>query len=82
MPNFYEAMITLAATAATTRTIRLGTSDAVLPMRDPVYLAKQSSALDRMSGGRFIPGVGAYRHKFLAWGGEKMRPGSAWRHDG
>jgi probable F420-dependent oxidoreductase len=75
VPNFYEPMITLAAIAGATTTIRLGTSVAVLPMRDPVYLAKQAITLDRMSGGRFIlgVGVGAYREEFLAWGGHKVR---------
>jgi probable F420-dependent oxidoreductase len=69
-------MITLATIAGATSRIRLGTSVAVLPMRDPVYLAKQAITLDQMSGGRFILGVGlgAYREEFLAWGGVKMRP--------
>jgi probable F420-dependent oxidoreductase len=75
VPNFYEPIITLATIAGATKTIGLGTSVTVLPMRDPVYLAKQSITLDRMSGGRFIlgVGVGAYREEFLAWGGRKMR---------
>jgi probable F420-dependent oxidoreductase len=75
VPNFYEPIVTLAAIAGATRTIGLGTSVAVLPMRDPVYLAKQSITLDQMSGGRFIlgVGVGAYREEFLAWGGKRRR---------
>src|SRR3954454_11932686 len=75
VPNFYEPIITLATIAAATRTIRLGTALTVLPMRDPVYLAKEALTLDRMSGGRFILGVGlgAYREEFLAWGGGKVR---------
>jgi probable F420-dependent oxidoreductase len=75
VPNFYEPIITLATIAGATRTIRLGTALTVLPMRDPVYLAKEALTLDRMSGGRFILGVGlgAYREEFLAWGGSKVR---------
>jgi len=46
----------------------------VLPMREPVYLAKQILTLDRMSGGRFTLGVGigAYREEFTAWGGNRV----------
>ncbi len=41
----------------------------VLPMRDPVYLAKQVTTLDQLSNGRFTLGVGlgAYREEFVAW---------------
>ena len=75
VPNFYEPIVTLATIAGATSRIGLGTSVAVLPMRDPVWLAKQAITLDRMSGGRFVLGVGlgAYREEFLAWGGAKMR---------
>jgi probable F420-dependent oxidoreductase len=73
-PNFYEPMIVLAAIAAVTQHLRLGTALTVLPMRDPVYLAKQAITLDQMSGGRFVlgVGVGAYREEFLAWGGSRV----------
>lgn len=72
-PNFYEPMMVLAAIGAVTSRLRLGTALTVLPMRDPVYLAKQALTLDRMTGGRFILGVGlgAYREEFLAWGGAR-----------
>jgi probable F420-dependent oxidoreductase len=73
-PNFYEPLITLAAIAGATKTIRLGTALLVLPMREPVYLAKQILTLDHMSNGRFILGVGigAYREEFAAWGGKRV----------
>ncbi|MGP9812742.1 LLM class flavin-dependent oxidoreductase [Rhodopseudomonas sp. NSM] len=72
-PNFYEPLIVLAAIAGATKTIKLGTALTVLPMRDPVYLAKQAISLDQMSNGRFIMavGLGAYREEFLAWGGSR-----------
>jgi len=73
-PNFYEPIVVLAAIGAVTERLKLGTALAVLPMRDPVYLAKQATTLDQMSNGRFILGVGlgAYREEFLAWGGSRI----------
>lgn len=67
-PNFFEPLITLAAASQVTRTIRLATSVIVIPMREPVYLAKQVATLDAFSGGRVIlgVGVGAYREEFEA----------------
>ncbi|MBK8008862.1 MAG: TIGR03619 family F420-dependent LLM class oxidoreductase [Rhizobiales bacterium] len=72
-PNFYEPLVTLAAIGAVTTKLKLGTALCVLPMRDPVYLAKQAITLDQMSNGRFIMavGLGAYREEFLAWGGSR-----------
>ncbi|MFQ5850216.1 MAG: LLM class F420-dependent oxidoreductase [Candidatus Binatia bacterium] len=67
-PNFYEVLITLATVGARTSRIRLGTAVLVLPLRDPVLLAKQVSTLDQFTGGRLIlgVGVGAYREEFEA----------------
>src|SRR5215510_6945384 len=68
-PNFYDVMTVLSFCAAATTTLKLGTALAVLPMRDPFWLAKQAATIDQMSGGRLILGlgVGAYREEFLAW---------------
>jgi probable F420-dependent oxidoreductase len=65
-PNFYEPLVVLAAAAGVTRRIRLATATIVLPLREPVFLAKQVATLDRFSGGRVILGVGtgAYREEF------------------
>jgi probable F420-dependent oxidoreductase len=75
IPNFYEPLVVMATIAGATSRIGLGTSVTVLPMHDPVYLAKQAMTLDRMSGGRFTlgVGVGAYREEFLAWGGKRVK---------
>jgi len=52
-------MVALAAVAATTTTIRLGTFVLNSEMRNPVQLAWEASTLDHLSGGRFELGVGA-----------------------
>jgi probable F420-dependent oxidoreductase len=67
-PNYYDPLITLAHVAARTRHLRFGTGLAVLPLRDPVILAKQAATLDVLSGGRFMLGVGlgAYREEYRA----------------
>ena len=72
-PNFYEVLITLAMIAQATTRIRVGTALLVLPMREPVYLAKQIATLDQLSGGRFTlaVGLGAYREEFEAWVGKR-----------
>jgi probable F420-dependent oxidoreductase len=74
-PNFYEPLITLAMIAQATTTLRVGTALLVLPMREPVYLAKQVTTIDQMSGGRFMMavGLGAYREEFEAWAGKKAK---------
>ena len=68
----YEPLVTLAYLAARTERVRLGTSVLVLPMRDPVVLAKQVATLDRLSGGRFTLGVGVgwSREEFAAVGSD------------
>jgi len=72
MPNYFEPLVTLSLLAEATRHIRLGTSMVVLPMRNPVVLAKQAATLDVLSGGRLILGLGlgAYPEEF-----EALNPG-------
>lgn len=71
-------MTTLAFAAAETERVRLGTGVLVLPYRDPVILAKQVATLDRLSGGRFLLGLGlgAWKSEFAsvaAWRGRAHR---------
>lgn len=74
VPNFYEPLITMAMIAQATEKLRVGTALLVLPMRDPVYLAKQVATIDQISNGRFSMaiGLGAYREEFEAWKGNRF----------
>jgi alkanesulfonate monooxygenase SsuD/methylene tetrahydromethanopterin reductase-like flavin-dependent oxidoreductase (luciferase family) len=55
---FLDAWMRLAAITQTTSRIRLGTLVTNLSWRQPVILAKNTIALDHLSGGRFELGVG------------------------
>lgn len=45
--------------SASTSRISVGTAAAVLPLRNPVHLAKSALSLDRLSSGRFLLGLGS-----------------------
>ena len=53
-----DQFVALAAVAAATERIRLGTGICLVAQRDPIWLAKEVATLDRISGGRFLFGVG------------------------
>jgi probable F420-dependent oxidoreductase len=53
-----ESLLCLAALAATTRRVRLGTSVLLGALRPPALLAKMVGTLDVLSGGRMILGLG------------------------
>ena len=65
-----DSVTTLAALAARTRRLKLGTAVLVLPMRNPVVAAKALGSLDVISGGRLVLGVAAgwYAREFDAVG--------------
>jgi hypothetical protein len=71
-PNFpiIESLTLLTAIAARTSKIKLGTGILVLPMRNPVILAKQLACMDLRSDGRLLMGMasGWYRREFNAIG--------------
>lgn len=61
---------TLAALAAATRTIRLGTLVSCVPYWNPVVLARLAADVDRISGGRLVLGLGSgdMPHEFRQMG--------------
>jgi alkanesulfonate monooxygenase len=61
--TWLEPMTLLSALAGVTRTIRLGTMVLVLPLRNPVYFAKEWATFDLLSGGRSILGIGVGWHE-------------------
>ena len=71
-PHFpiIDALSLLTAVAARTKTIKLGTGILVLPLRNPLVLAKQLSSMDLLSDGRLIMGMasGWYKREFDAVG--------------
>lgn len=63
----FDPFVLLAAAAAATSTLRLGTAVILLAQRDPILFAKEVASLDVLSGGRVELGVGA------GWLREEMR---------
>src|SRR5271169_270843 len=71
-PNFpvVDSLTVLTGIAARTSRIKLGTGVLVLPLRNPVVLAKELSSLDLIAGGRLLLGMasGWYKREFDAVG--------------
>lgn len=51
-------LVSLAAIAARTTTLRLCTNILLLPTHDPIEIAEQAAVLDEISDGRFVLGIG------------------------
>jgi probable F420-dependent oxidoreductase len=62
----YDPFVALSAVASVTSRLKLGTGVCLVIERDPITLAKEVASLDRLSGGRFLFGVGA------GWNREEM----------
>jgi probable F420-dependent oxidoreductase len=68
--NFVDPLVCLAAVAAATSKVRLGTGVNILSQANPMYIAKQVASLDFLSGGRFMlgAGIGWLQEEFDAMG--------------
>jgi len=72
----FEPLTLLAAVAARTRRVELGTAVLVAPLRNPVLLAHACATVDQVARGRLILGIGfgakgpATRHEFAMAGTE------------
>jgi probable F420-dependent oxidoreductase len=59
----YDPLVTLAWIAGWTERIALGTSIVLVPLHNPMHLAKEVATLQQLSGSRFTLGVGMGWHK-------------------
>jgi probable F420-dependent oxidoreductase len=59
----YDPLVTLGWIAGWTERIGLGTSIVLLPLHNPMHLAKEAATLQELSGGRFTLGVGMGWHR-------------------
>lgn len=70
LPEWYshthDPFVALAAAAAVTERIQLGTGICLVTQRDPIILAKECASLDMISNGRLVLGFGA------GWNREEM----------
>ena len=62
----HDSFVALAAVAATTDRLKIGTGIALVAQRDPIWLAKEVASLDIISEGRFEFGIG------FGWNREEM----------
>lgn len=56
--DWFDWVVTLAFLAAHTSRVRLGVSVAIVPLRQPLVLAKQIATLDQLADGRITLGAG------------------------
>lgn len=62
----FDPFVSLSFAAAATTSLKIGTGICLLPQRDTIVAAKLVASLDRMSGGRFLFGIGG------GWNKEEM----------
>lgn len=76
--NFLEPISALSVVAGVTEKVKLGTSVMVLPIREPVLLAKQLATLHFLSAGRAVlgAGIGWYPPEYAATGVKKSERGA------
>jgi probable F420-dependent oxidoreductase len=62
----YDPFVALTVAATATSKLRVGTGICLIVERDPIVTAKEIASLDRLSGGRFLFGIGG------GWNAEEM----------
>jgi len=76
--RMHDSITALAACAAVTRRIQLGTGVCLLTERDPIITAKSIATLDHLSGGRVVFGIaGGWIREAMAHHGSPFR--ERWR---
>jgi alkanesulfonate monooxygenase len=75
--SFLEPLTALSVVAGVTERVKLGTSVMVMPIREPVLLAKQLATMQFLSNNRFIlgAGIGWYPPEYAATGVKKSERG-------
>ncbi|MCC6382560.1 MAG: LLM class F420-dependent oxidoreductase [Dehalococcoidia bacterium] len=73
-----DPFVAMAAAAAVTSTLRVGTGVCLIVERDPITLAKEVASVDHLSGGRILFGIGG------GWNYEEMenhgtKPSLRWK---
>ena len=64
--SMFDPFVSLAAAAAVTENLKVGTAIALIPQRDPIHTAKEVATLDQISNGRVVLGIGG------GWNEEEM----------
>jgi probable F420-dependent oxidoreductase len=64
--RLYDPFVACTSAAAATKELKVGTGICLIVQRDPITTAKEVASVDRLSGGRFLFGVGA------GWNVEEM----------
>ena len=64
---FFEPISLLGWLAGVTSAIKIGTTVLIVPYRNPLEIARACANIDRLSGGRFILGVG------IGWAQEEFQ---------
>lgn len=76
--SFLEPLTTLSLVAGVTERVKLGTSVLVMPIREPVLLAKQLATMQFLSNNRIVlgAGIGWYPPEYPATGVHKSERGA------
>ena len=69
-----EALSLMAALAGATERLKFGMSVVVVPLRDPLVLAKECATIDFLSGGRLLPAFGVGPEAAPEWAATGRAP--------